>query len=86
MRNYPFKNAAVLQTVVLLLVSLALACSRSESLPDRTKKLYSQNDEELLIRDFFDDRNAFSVLRRAFLRKTAADATPEKLSFYSARV
>lgn len=32
------------------------ACSREEPLPDRTKKLYSQKDEELIIRDFFDDR------------------------------
>jgi putative two-component system hydrogenase maturation factor HypX/HoxX len=39
-----------------------------------------------MARDFFDDRNAFSVHRRAFLRKTAADATPEKLRFSTARV
>jgi len=31
-------------------------CSREESIPDRSKKLFSQGDEEIVIRDFFDDR------------------------------
>jgi FkbM family methyltransferase len=31
-------------------------CVGEDPLPDRSKKLYSQNDEELIIRDFFDDR------------------------------
>jgi FkbM family methyltransferase len=47
------KKHLSLALAVLVLVS---ACSKTEELPPRTKKLYSQNDEELLIRDFFDDR------------------------------
>jgi len=39
-----------------------------------------------MARDFFDDRNDFSAQRRAFLRKTPADATPEKLRFSTTRV
>jgi len=43
--------------LLCLLACVALpGCSREEAVPDRSKKLYSQNDEELIIRDFFDDR------------------------------
>lgn len=46
----------------LLAVTLALGCTGEDAVPDRSKKLYSQYDEELVIRDFFDDRkNGFFV-------------------------
>lgn len=56
MRKHPIKSAAGLLHLVLAMLCLASACSRGEAIPDRTKKLYSQNDEELIIRDFFNDR------------------------------
>jgi FkbM family methyltransferase len=53
------KRVATSVTVVLLCLvaySIVPGCSREEPIPDRSKKLYSQFDEELIIRDFFDDR------------------------------
>ncbi len=49
-------NRSTLVLACLLACSILPGCSREEPLPDRTKKLYSQQDEELVIRDFFDDR------------------------------
>jgi FkbM family methyltransferase len=56
MRKYSIKTATGVLPLVVALLVLASACSQDEAIPDRSKKLYSQNDEELLIRDFFDDR------------------------------
>jgi FkbM family methyltransferase len=56
MKKYLIRSGAGLLHLVLALVFLASACSRGEPIPDRSKKLYSQNDEELILRDFFDDR------------------------------
>jgi FkbM family methyltransferase len=56
MKNDSAKSAAGLLHFVFAMLLLVSACSRGEAIPDRSKKLYSQNDEELLIRDFFDDR------------------------------
>ena len=50
------KSAAGLMHLALAMLLLVSACSRSDAIPPRTKKLYSQNDEELIIRDFFNDR------------------------------
>lgn len=52
------KKVASVSFALLCLVacSVVSSCSREEQIPDRTKKLYSQNDEELVIRDFFNDR------------------------------
>jgi FkbM family methyltransferase len=49
-------TGSALVLVGLVACSVAFNCSREAPVPDRTKKLYSQNDEELVIRDFFDDR------------------------------
>jgi len=54
--KHQIKNATGKLLVVVATVFLISGCSHSEAIPDRSKKLYSQNDEELLIRDFFDDR------------------------------
>lgn len=56
MMNHPIKRAAGLLFLVIATLFLVSACSRGEAIPDRSKKLFSQNDEELIIRDFFDDR------------------------------
>jgi hypothetical protein len=56
MKDYPTKSAVGLLHLVLATLLLVSACSRGEAIPDRSKKLYSQNDEELILRDFFDDR------------------------------
>jgi len=53
MKNHCSTTLAILS---LLVCTIVLGCSRDEPIPDRTKKLYSQKDEELIIRDFFDDR------------------------------
>lgn len=52
------KKSASLIVAMLCLVaySAVSGCSREEPIPDRSKKLYSQSDEELIIRDFFNDR------------------------------
>jgi FkbM family methyltransferase len=47
---------SILAILCLVACSVVPGCSREEPIPDRTKKLYSQSDEELIIRDFFDDR------------------------------
>jgi FkbM family methyltransferase len=56
MTTYSIRSTGVVTFLLGITVLLASACSPGESLPDRSKKLYSQNDEELIIRDFFDDR------------------------------
>jgi FkbM family methyltransferase len=56
MRKDFIKTATGVLPLVVALLFLASACSPGDAIPDRSKKLYSQNDEELLIRDFFDDR------------------------------
>jgi FkbM family methyltransferase len=56
MRNSWFRGGVALFQVLLAVFVFASGCTRGEPIPDRTKKLYSQNDEELLIREFFDDR------------------------------
>lgn len=43
-------------TFLVAVCNFVPGCSKGESLPDRTRKLYSQGDEELIIREFFDDR------------------------------
>ena len=48
--------SVTLAMLCLIACTVVCGCSREEPIPDRTKKLYSQNDEELIIRDFFDDR------------------------------
>jgi len=49
-------TSSILAMLCLVASTLVFGCSREEPIPDRTKKLYSQNDEEVIIRDFFDDR------------------------------
>src|SRR6187401_3294015 len=49
-------TSSTLALLCLLACSGLIGCSREEPIPDRSKKLYSQNDEELVIRDFFNDR------------------------------
>lgn len=63
-----------------------LAARAERRATDKPLSYYQTIELAEMARDFFDDRNAFSVHRRAFLRKTAADATPEKLRFSTARV
>jgi len=52
---------------------------------DRPLTSYQTIELAEMARDFFDDRNGFSAQRRAFLRKSPADATPEKLRFATPR-
>jgi putative two-component system hydrogenase maturation factor HypX/HoxX len=63
-----------------------LAARAERRATDRPLSYYQTIELAEMARDFFDDRNAFSVHRRAFLRKTAADSTPEKLRFSTVRV
>ncbi|GAA1848489.1 enoyl-CoA hydratase-related protein [Myceligenerans crystallogenes] len=63
--------------------TLSTMLAQSAERRARSKPLSYHQTVELaeMARDFFDDRNGFSELRKRFLSKTPADATPAKLRF-----